>query len=40
MAGARGYTELFLPGVAVGLLGYAIGNYWGLLVANFMKGML
>ena len=40
LAGARGYAELFLPGVAVGLLGYAIGNYWGLLVANFMNGIL
>ena len=38
MASARGYTECILPGVAAGLFGYAVGNYWGFLVAMLMKG--
>ncbi|MEO1079451.1 MAG: DUF819 family protein [Pseudomonadota bacterium] len=37
IAGARGAPQLILPGVAVGLLGTALGNYVGLLVANLMK---
>jgi uncharacterized membrane protein len=37
IAGARGVPHLILPGVAVGLLGTALGNYIGLLVANMMK---
>jgi uncharacterized membrane protein len=32
LAGTRGYTELLLPGIAVGLLGYAVGNYMGYIV--------
>ncbi len=40
LAGARGYTDRLLPGVAVGLLGYAVGNYLGLMVAALMRGML
>ncbi|MCG8608297.1 DUF819 family protein, partial [bacterium] len=40
LASARGYPTLFLPGVAVGLLGYAIGNYLGLTIATLMKGVL
>ncbi|MGD8329357.1 MAG: DUF819 family protein [Acidobacteriota bacterium] len=32
LAGTRGYTELLLPGIAVGLLGYAVGNYMGYVV--------
>lgn len=40
MASARGYTNKILPGIAVGLLGYAVGNYLGLLVASLMKGVL
>jgi len=32
LAGTRGYTELLLPGIAVGLLGYAVGNYLGYVV--------
>ncbi len=37
MASARGYTDRLLPGVAVGLLGYAIGNYVGFAVAALMR---
>ena len=40
MATARGYGERLLPGVAVGLLGYAVGNYVGLLVAGLVRGIL
>ncbi len=40
MAGARGYTDRLLPGAAVGLLGYAIGNYIGFMVAPLMRGLL
>ncbi len=40
MAGARGYTDRLLPGAAVGLLGYAIGNYIGWGVAILMRGTL
>jgi uncharacterized membrane protein len=40
MASARGYTDRILPGVAVGLLGYAVGNYIGFAVAALMRGWL
>jgi uncharacterized membrane protein len=40
LATARGYADRLLPGVAVGLLGYAVGNYIGLAVAWVAKGML
>ncbi len=40
LAGARGYTDRVLPGVAVGLLGYAVGNYSGFLVANLARAWL
>ncbi len=40
LAGARGYTNQLVPGVAVGLLGYAVGNYLGFVVAAMMRGML
>jgi uncharacterized membrane protein len=40
IAGARGYTDRLLPGVAVGLLGYAIGNYLGFVVAALMRSVL
>lgn len=40
LAGARGYTDRIVPGVAVGLLGYAVGNYVGLAVGVLMRGML
>ncbi len=40
LASARGYTDRLLPGVAIGLLGYAVGNYTGFMVANLMRGWL
>ncbi|UCD24473.1 MAG: DUF819 family protein [Gemmatimonadota bacterium] len=40
IAGARGYTKQLLPGVAVGLLGYAVGNYFGFMVGALMRGIL
>ena len=40
MASARGYTERLLPGVAVGLLGYALGNYAGLAIAALLRPLL
>ena len=40
LATARGYMKSLLPGVAVGLLGYALGNYWGFLVGSLVRGML
>jgi uncharacterized membrane protein len=35
---ARGWSALALPGVLVGLLGYALGNYSGLAVAALVRG--
>lgn len=40
LASARGYTDRLLPGVAVGLLGYAVGNYLGFAVAGVLRGMI
>jgi uncharacterized membrane protein len=40
LASARGYPEKVLPAVAVGLLGYALGNYWGYMVATVARGLL
>lgn len=40
LATARGYSDRLLPGVAVGLLGYAVGNYIGLGVAVVVRAML
>jgi len=40
LASARGYASRLLPGVAVGLLGYAAGNYLGIAVARIMQGVL
>jgi uncharacterized membrane protein len=37
LATARGYTDQLLPGVAVGLVGYAIGNYAGVGVAHLVR---
>jgi uncharacterized membrane protein len=36
LAGTRGYTKLLLPGIAVGLLGYAIGNYMGYMIGEWV----
>ena len=40
LATARGYTDRLLPGVAVGLLGYAVGNYAGFGIATITRGLL
>jgi uncharacterized membrane protein len=40
IASARGYANCLLPGVAVGLLGYAAGNYMGFVVATLVRGIL
>ncbi len=40
LASARGYHDRLVPGVAVGLLGYAVGNYIGIPVGMFMRGIL
>jgi len=40
LATARGYVDRLLPGVAVGLLGYAVGNFLGLGVAALIRPVL
>ena len=40
LATARGYVDRLLPGVAVGLLGYAVGNFLGLGVAAVIRPVL
>jgi len=39
LAAARGWPELALPGVLVGLLGYAVGNYAGLAMAALVRSL-
>lgn len=36
VAGALKNREIIVPGITVGIIGYAIGNYLGLLVAEFL----
>ena len=40
VAVSRGWASLMLPGVAVGLLGYALGNYAGFGVAYLVRAIL
>jgi uncharacterized membrane protein len=40
LASARGYGDRMLSGIAVGLLGYAVGNYLGLAVGHLMQSIL
>ena len=40
MASARGYTDRLLPGIAVGLLGYAAGNYAGFAIGALARVLL
>jgi uncharacterized membrane protein len=40
LANVHGWKTLVLPGVAMGLLGYAVGNYLGFAAAYLMKGLL
>jgi uncharacterized membrane protein len=37
IAGAIRNREVIVPGLTVGILGYAIGNYLGYLIAILMK---
>jgi uncharacterized membrane protein len=40
LANVHGWKHLVLPGVAMGLLGYAVGNYLGFAAAFMMKALL
>ena len=40
LANVHGRKTLVLPGVAMGLLGYAVGNYLGFAAAYIMKALL
>jgi len=40
LATARGWGDLALPGLLVGLAGYAVGNYAGLAIAHLMRKVL
>lgn len=40
VAVSRGWPSLVLPGVAMGLLGYALGNYSGFGIAYLIRGIL
>ena len=40
LANVHGWKTLVLPGVAMGLLGYAVGNYLGFASAYMMKALL
>lgn len=40
IATTRGYTDRLLPGIAVGLLGYAAGNYAGFAIAALARTLL
>lgn len=40
IASARGYADKLLPGVAVGLMGYAVGNYIGLAMAVLLRNVV
>ncbi len=40
LANVHGWKHLLLPGVAMGLLGYAVGNYLGFAAAYMMKALL
>ena len=40
LAGSRRRSDLILPGVIAGLLGYALGNYAGIGMAHFMRALI
>jgi uncharacterized membrane protein len=40
MASARSYMDRLLPGVAIGLFGYAVGNYLGFTIGTLIRGWL
>ncbi|MFT6114307.1 MAG: putative membrane protein [Oleispira sp.] len=37
IAGALKNREILLPGFAAAILGYAVGNYLGIIVANITR---
>lgn len=39
VAGALKNREIVVPGLTIGIVGYALGNYLGYLVANILKSM-
>jgi uncharacterized membrane protein len=39
VAGALKNREIVVPGLTIGIVGYAVGNYLGFLVANLLKGL-
>jgi len=39
VAGALKNKEIIVSGLTVGIIGYAIGNYIGVLLAFFLKGL-
>lgn len=38
MAIAKGWNQLIIPAILVGIFGYVIGNYYGILVGNIIMG--
>lgn len=40
LSSARGYGNTLLPGIAVGLLGYAVGNFAGIAIAALARVLL
>ncbi|TYP49761.1 putative membrane protein [Thermosediminibacter litoriperuensis] len=40
MAIAKGWTELVLPALLVGVYGYVVGNYFGIFTGNTIKSLL
>ncbi len=40
LASSRGWRDLVVPGLAVGILGYAVGTYAGLAVAYLLKAAI
>jgi uncharacterized membrane protein len=40
VAEAKGWRHLVLPGIVLGMLGYAVGNYIGFAVANLVRSLL
>ena len=37
LAIARGWNQLVVPAMLVGILGYVIGNYYGVFIGNILK---
>ena len=39
VAGALKNKEIVISGLTVGIIGYAVGNYLGYIIANFLHGL-